>query len=208
MRKTFFYIHTNIVQKKYWEKKARNNFSGSIRIMRAINVGKKSSEKVTKNVFLYSHEYRDQKMGGQNERNNFSRNTRIVGAKNGKNIVWKKCAKRFFIFTRISWPKKNARNTFFRNTRIVRAKMLGKNILWIKCEKTFFIYTRISWPKNGGTKWAKQFFQLHTNSASKKCWKKNCLIKVRKMFLYIHTNIVTIIWGEKTGETIFPEKHE
>ena len=68
-------------------KKARNNFTGSIRIMRAINVGKKSLEKSTKNVFLNSLEYRDQKMGGQIERNNFSRNTRIVGAKNGKYIV-------------------------------------------------------------------------------------------------------------------------
>jgi len=29
--------------------------------------GKKFSEKSAKNVFLYSHEYRDQKMGGQNE---------------------------------------------------------------------------------------------------------------------------------------------
>ena len=27
-------------------------------------LGKKSSEKSAKNVFLYSHEYRDQKMGG------------------------------------------------------------------------------------------------------------------------------------------------
>jgi len=31
----------------------------------AKNVGKKSSEKSAKNFFLYSHEYRDQKMGGQ-----------------------------------------------------------------------------------------------------------------------------------------------
>ena len=41
---------------------------------------KKSSEKSAKNVFLYSHECRDQKMGGKNARNNFSRNTRIVRA--------------------------------------------------------------------------------------------------------------------------------
>ena len=44
--------------------------------------GKKSSEKSAKNVFLYSHEYCVQKMGGQNARNNFSRNTLIVRAKN------------------------------------------------------------------------------------------------------------------------------
>ena len=61
------------------------------------------SEKSAKNVFLYSHEYRDQKMGEQNARNNFSRNQLIVRAKNiGEKIVGKKCEKRFFIFTRIS----------------------------------------------------------------------------------------------------------
>jgi len=43
--------------------------------------GKKSSIKSAKNRFLYSHEYRDQKMGGKNGRNNFSRNTRIVQVK-------------------------------------------------------------------------------------------------------------------------------
>jgi len=37
------------------------------------NVGKKIVGKSAKNVFLYSHEYRDQKMGGKNARNNFSR---------------------------------------------------------------------------------------------------------------------------------------
>ena len=43
--------------------------------------GKKSSEKSEKNVFLYSHKYRYQKMGGKNAQNNFSRNTRIVRTK-------------------------------------------------------------------------------------------------------------------------------
>jgi len=57
-------------------------------------LGKKSTEKSAKNVFLYSHEYRDQKMGGKNARNNFSRKTRIVRAKNvGKKIFGKKCEK-------------------------------------------------------------------------------------------------------------------
>ena len=53
-------------------------------------LGKKSSEKSAKNVFLYSHEFRDQKMGGK-KRENFSGNTRIVRAKNvGEKIVGKK----------------------------------------------------------------------------------------------------------------------
>jgi len=61
--------------------------------------------------------------------------------------------------------------------------------------------------KKGVTKRAKQFFQKHTNSASKKYWEKNRRNKVRKTFFYIHTNIVTKKWGEKTRETIFPETH-
>ena len=82
---------------------ARNNFSTNTRIVRKKNVGKKSSAKIGKNVFLYSHENRDQKMGGKNGRNIFSRNTRIVQEKNvGKKIVGKKCEKFFFIFTRKS----------------------------------------------------------------------------------------------------------
>ena len=58
----------------------------------------------------------------------------------------------------------------------------------------------------GGIKRAKQFFQKHTNSASKKCGGKNRRKEVRKTFFYIHTNIVTKKWGEKTRETIFSEK--
>jgi len=57
----------------------------------------------------------------------------------------------------------------------------------------------------GGIKHGKQFFQKHTNSASKKCWEKNRRKKVRKSFFYIYTNIVNKKWGEKTRETIFPE---
>ena len=85
-------------------------------------LGKKSSEKSAKNVFLYSHEYRDQKMGG--------------------------------------------------------------------------------------TKRAKQFFQKHTNSASKKCGKKDRREKGRKNIFYIYTNIVTQKGGGKSSETSFPETHE
>jgi len=45
-------------------------------------LGKKSSGKSAKKRFLYPHEYRDPKGGGENARNKFSRNTRIVRAKN------------------------------------------------------------------------------------------------------------------------------
>ena len=65
MRKIVFYIHTNIVTKKWEQKNARNNFPRNTRIVRAKNFGKKSSLKSAKKRFLYSHEYRDHKMGGK-----------------------------------------------------------------------------------------------------------------------------------------------
>ena len=62
-------------------------------------LGKKSSEKSSKNVFLYSHKYRDQKMGGQNERNNFSRNTNSASKKLWEKITSEKIAKKRFIYS-------------------------------------------------------------------------------------------------------------
>ena len=50
---------------KKWGKKARNNFSRKTRIVPARNVGKKIVTKSAKTRFLYSHEYREQKMGGK-----------------------------------------------------------------------------------------------------------------------------------------------
>jgi len=79
-QKTFFYIHTNIINKK-WGKNARNNFYRSTQIERAKNVGNKLFEKSAKKRFLYSHEYHAQKMERKNKRNNFSRTTQIVRAK-------------------------------------------------------------------------------------------------------------------------------
>ena len=110
--KQFFQKHTNSASKKCWEKivpkKCENTFFMFTRLSwpkkgwkkRAIQIFQKhtncenkkcwknSSQKSAKTSFLYSHEYRDVKMGGKNARNNFSRNTRIVRAKNvGKKIV-------------------------------------------------------------------------------------------------------------------------
>ena len=62
LRKKVFYIHTNIVTKN-GGKNERNNISRNTPIMREKYVGKKSLEKSAKTRFLYSHEYRDQKMG-------------------------------------------------------------------------------------------------------------------------------------------------
>ena len=72
---------------------------------------KKSSEKSAKNVFLYSHEYRELKMEEKNARNNFSRNMRIVRT---NNVVKKNC-------------RKKLRKTFFYiHTNTVTKKWGGK----------------------------------------------------------------------------------
>jgi len=53
-------------------KKARNNFSRITRIVREKYVGEKNRWKnVRKHLFLYSHEYRDQKMGGKERAKQF-----------------------------------------------------------------------------------------------------------------------------------------
>ena len=78
--------------------------------------GKKSSIKSAKNRFLYSHKYREQKIGGKNGRNNFSSNTRIVRAKKvGRKIVGESAKKRFYIHTNIvtiKWRKKRRESIF------------------------------------------------------------------------------------------------
>jgi len=91
---------------------------------------------------------------------------------------------------------------------MVRAKNVGKKSSE-KSAKIVFLYSHeYRELKMVGTKRAKQFFQQHTNSASKKCWKNNRRKKVRKTLFYIHTNTVTKKWGGKKRETIFPEIHE
>ena len=62
--KFFFYIHTHIVTKYGGERRAKQFFQKHTNSATK-KVRKKSSEKSAKNRFLYSHEYRDQKMGGK-----------------------------------------------------------------------------------------------------------------------------------------------
>ena len=73
-----------------------------------------------------------------------------------------------------------------------------------KVRKTFlYIHTNIV-TKKWGEKRAKQFFQKHTNSASKKCWGKNRRKEVRNTF-FIFTRISDQkMAGNKTREIIFP----
>ena len=61
-QKTFF-IFTRISCQKMGGKNARNNFYRRTRIVRVKNVGIKIVGKSAKKLFLYSHEYHQQKMG-------------------------------------------------------------------------------------------------------------------------------------------------
>ena len=129
-------------------KKARNNFSINTLIVRAKNVGKKIVGKSAKNLFLYSHEYRDQKMGGKNSRNNLSRNTRIVQAKNVGKKSSEKSAKNVFLYSheyrdQKMGGEKRAKQSFQKHTNSSNKKCWEKNRRK-KCEKRYFILTRIS----------------------------------------------------------------
>ena len=90
VRKTFFYIHTNIVTKKWREQNARNNFSRNTHIVRVKNVGKKIVGKKCEKRFLYSHEYRDQKMWGtKRPKQFFQKHTNSASKKDGEKITGK-----------------------------------------------------------------------------------------------------------------------
>jgi len=62
MGKNVFYIHTDIVTKK-WGKKRTKQFVLKHTNSAAKIVGEKSSGKCAKKIFLYHHEYRGQKRG-------------------------------------------------------------------------------------------------------------------------------------------------
>ena len=110
--------------------------------------GKKSSENSAKNVFLYSYEYHDKKMGGIKRAKNFFQKHKNSAKKKWEKNRRKKVRKTFFyIHTNIvskKWGEQNARNNFSRNTLIVGANNVGKKIVGKKSEKRFFIFTSIS----------------------------------------------------------------
>ena len=63
---------------------------------------KKSSEKSAKNVFLYSHEYRDQKMWGKKlAKQFFQKHTNSANKKCWEKIVGKSVKNVFYIHTNI-----------------------------------------------------------------------------------------------------------
>ena len=95
VRNNVFYIHTNILTINCGEKNAWNNFSIHTSAMK--NVRKKIFEKMRNNVFLYSHEYRDQKMGGKKRAKQFfQKHTNIAWKNVGKKNRRKKVRNNFF----------------------------------------------------------------------------------------------------------------
>ena len=101
MPKSCLNIHTNIVTKKCGDINARNNFCRNTRIVPTKNLGKKSSEKSAKNVFLYSHEYRAERIGGNKGAKQFfqkhsnNANKKKFGKKNRR----KKVRKNHFLYS-------------------------------------------------------------------------------------------------------------
>ena len=171
VRKSGSYIRTNIVPKKWGVKNARINFSRNTRIVRPKNLAKKSSEKGAKKRFLFSTNSVI-KTGGKKRRNQFSRNTRIVQPKKLGKKSSEKSAKSVFYIRTITvtkiWGEKTRQTIFPKNTTIVRPKNVREKIFGKKCEKAFFLFARMSYQKKRGEKRAKQLFQKHTYSATKK----------------------------------------
>ena len=154
--KNVFYIHTNIVTKKWGQQNAWNNFSRNTLIVREKNVWEKFvGKKWEKGFFIFTHNIVSKKCGEKNPRNNFCRNTLTVRSKNvGKKIVRIKCEKRVFIFTQISLQNMGGetRETIFQKHKNSAIKKCREKNRRKKVRKTFFLFTRISWPKNVGNK--------------------------------------------------------
>ena len=85
--------------------------------------------------------------------------------------------------------------------------MLGK-ISLEKSSKKRFLYKHLYRTKKMGGKNTGNNFSRNTRIVRAKNVGKKTSEKVRKSVFYISTNIVPKNWGEKTRETIFPEKHE
>ena len=84
-------------------------------------LGKKSSEKSAKIVFLYSHEYRDQKMGGKkNAIQFFRKDTNSASKKCWAKNCRKEVRKTFFLFIEYRDQKmggEKTRETIFPETQ-------------------------------------------------------------------------------------------
>ena len=107
------------------------------------------SEKSAKKLFLYSHEYRDQKMKGKKPAKKFFQKHTNSGSKKYWEKIVSKCAKKRFLYSHEYCDQKNAKKNFW------------EKIVGIKCDKSFFyIHTNIVFKK--GTKNARNNFSRNT----------------------------------------------
>ena len=158
MQKTSFYIHTNIVTKKWGEKERETRFPETHEWFEQKWWEKNRRKKWEISFFIFTRTSWPKNWGKKTREIIFPKTHEWFKQKCWENIVAKRCEKTFFIFTQISWRKnrgKNARNNFYRNTRMVRAKMLGKKSS-PKSAKNVFLYSQeYRDQKSGGKKRAK-----------------------------------------------------
>jgi len=149
VRKNVFYIHTNIVFRKWGEKRVKqfcqqNPNSASNKCWE-----KNRRKKVRKHVF-YIHINILTKKGGENARNNFSnQHTNSVRFKCWEKDRREKGRKNFFyihtnIVTQKSGGGAERAKQVFQKHKNSASKNVGKKIVGNKGEKTIFIFTRIS----------------------------------------------------------------
>ena len=155
-------------------------------------MGKKSSQKSAKTSFLYSHEYRDEKIGGKTHETIFPETNEYCEKKMlGKNCLEKVRKYISYIHTNIVTKKmdggwKRAKQ-FFQNYTNSTSKKCWKKIVSKKCENTFFIFKRISYQKMGG-KNARNNFSRNTRIVRAKNGKKIVAKKCENKF-FIFTRI-------------------
>jgi len=124
--------------------------------VRAKNFGKKIVAKSVKIPFLYSHEYREQKMGvGKCGKQFFQKHTNMFNQKCWEKNRRKNFRKNVFyihsnIVTKKWWEK--MRETIFPETHEWLEQKCWKKIDAKKCKKRFFTFTRISFLKKWGEK--------------------------------------------------------
>jgi len=131
-----FFIFTRISCPKNWGKNTRNNFSRNKQIVLAKYVGSKFFWTKCEKTYIYTQDYREQKVEGKNPRKYFSWNTRIVLAKNVRKESSERSAKNvFYIHTNIvtkKWEEKTRENFFPEKHELCEQKILGK-IFGKKC---------------------------------------------------------------------------
>ena len=111
--------------------------------------GKKSSEKSEKNVFLYSHEYRYQKMGAtKRAKQFFQKDTNSASKKCWEKNRRKKVRKTLILYSHKYrykiWGGKTRETIFQKHKNSAINTCWGKKSSEKSAKNVFFIFTRIS----------------------------------------------------------------